>query len=306
MIQISLLKVKAWISAARLRTLPLSISGIIMGTALAIRHDAFDKLTFVLAICTTLGLQVLSNFANDYGDGIKGTDNQERIGPMRALQSGLIQPGEMLRGIIITAVVTFLLALFLIYSAFGSENFLYSVIFFVLGIGAIVAAIKYTVGNSAYGYKGLGDVFVFVFFGWVSVVGVYFLYVKAIDWTLWLPASGIGLLCTAVLNLNNMRDQVNDANVGKNTLVVSLGAKRAKQYHYTLIFGSLLLFISYQWLKGQTIQSYMYLIAFIPLLLHVKNVAKNKIPKNLDPELKKVALSTFFLALIFLFQSSFW
>jgi len=156
-------KTAAWISAARLRTLPLSISGILVGTALALPSDQFDISIFWLAIATTLGLQILSNFANDYGDGVKGTDNDERIGPMRALQSGVISDKEMKKGIILTAIITAILALSLIYISFGKENFFLSLLFMGLGASAIIAAIKYTVGDSAYGYKGLGDIFVFLF-----------------------------------------------------------------------------------------------------------------------------------------------
>lgn len=159
-------KVRSWVSAARLRTLPLSISGIIVGTAIAAAEGYFNIVIFCLALGTTLGFQILSNFANDYGDGVKGTDNEDRIGPARAIQSGMITVSEMKLGIIISSAATLALALLLIYTAFGSENFLYAVIFFILGIGGIIAAIKYTVGDSAYGYMGLGDLFVFLFLDW--------------------------------------------------------------------------------------------------------------------------------------------
>lgn len=290
------MKTRTWISAARLRTLPLSVSGIIMGTALALEKGFFDWPIFIFAILTTLGLQVLSNFANDYGDGIKGTDNEERTGPMRALQSGIISHKEMKMAIILTSLVTLFFAIWLIYFAFGSENFLHSFLFFVLGICAIAAAIKYTVGNSAYGYRGLGDIFVFVFFGLVSVVGVYFLNVHQVNFLVLFPAIAIGLLSTAVLNLNNMRDRIGDKMSGKHTLVVKLGPKKAKNYHYGLILGALLSMLVYTFFDDGPLGKVLYLLAFVPLMFHLWTVHKNQDPGTLDPELKKVALSTFALA----------
>ena len=225
---------RSWINAARLRTLPLSISGIIVGTTIAAEQGYFNIAIFSLALGTTLGLQILSNFANDYGDGVKGTDNEDRVGPARAIQSGLISHKEMKLGIVATAVATLIIALLLIYAAFGNENFLYTIIFFVLGIAAIVAAIKYTVGDKAYGYRGLGDLYVFLFFGLVAVYGSYFLYAHKLNYIALLPACGIGFLSAGVLNLNNMRDRVSDEKAGKNTLVVKMGAKNAKNYHYII------------------------------------------------------------------------
>jgi len=292
-------KLKTWISAARLRTLPLSVSGIITGTALAVEYQTFSWEIFIYAIFTTLGLQILSNFANDYGDGVKGTDNHERVGPMRALQSGIITDKEMKKAMIITSVITMLFALALIYAAFGSENFLFSVLFFLLGLVSIAAAIKYTVGESAYGYRGLGDIFVFVFFGLLSVMGMFFLFRHQLPVIIMLPSISIGLLSTAVLNLNNMRDRISDKNAGKHTLVVKLGAEKAKKYHYSLILIALLAQLFFILLTKNYWLSLAF-IAFVPLLVHLKTVAENTIPKDLDPELKKVALSTFLFSLLFL------
>ncbi len=293
-------KLKAWLSAARLRTLPLSISGIIVATAIAIDNGYYNGVICALALATTLGLQILSNFANDYGDGVKGTDNEDRVGPQRALQSGVISPKQMFRGIVLTSLITLGLAVALIYAAFGKDNFGYSLFFFALGIVAIAAAIKYTVGNSAYGYRGLGDVFVFLFFGLVSVIGCYFLYGKQLYWQLLFPASAIGMLSSAVLNLNNMRDQESDAKAGKNTLVVKLGNTKARKYHFLLLFGSMFAMLLYAGFTYQQPQKLVFLLAFIPIVLHAKIVKTNKDPKKLDPELKKVALSTFLLAVLLL------
>lgn len=294
-----MLKFKTWISAARLRTLPLSIAGILAGTGMAVRQGFFNPTILIFALLTTLGLQVLSNFANDYGDGVKGTDNEDRVGPMRALQSGIISDREMKNAMIITSIITMIFAGILIFSAFEKEELFNVFLFFVLGILAVIAAIKYTVGKTAYGYRGLGDIFVFLFFGLLSTVGSYFLYTKMLNSSIWIIASIIGLLSTAVLNLNNMRDRKSDQKAGKFTLVVKLGAEKAKKYHFSLILFSFVLSMIY--LTNHTnYLNWFILIAFIPLFIHLKVVRENKIPENLDPELKKVALSTVLFALLYL------
>lgn len=287
---------KHWIQAARLRTLPLSLSGIIVGSAYAYHQGYSNWKIFVLALLTTLGLQVLSNFANDYGDGVKGTDDN-RIGEKRLVAAGIITAQQMKKAVILTVIFTFLIVLALIYVAFGKENFGLSLIFILLGIGSIGAAIKYTVGNNAYGYSGFGDVFVFIFFGLVSVIGSNFLFTHFIDWKLLLPATAIGLLSVAVLNLNNMRDIENDRVAGKNTLVVKIGLDKAKKYHFALILTALILFIFFSGLI--TIVMYIYLPIIFVLVMHLKTVRKAKKYEEFDPELKKVALSTFGLSVLF-------
>ena len=293
--------VKNFIKAARLRTLPLSISGIIIGSSLASFrvNSEFNYLIFFLAILTTIGFQIISNFANDYGDGVKGTDNENRIGPDRALQTGAITPKQMLNAIIISSIITFIIALALIYASFGKENFLYSAIFFILGIVSIGAAIKYTMGKNAYGYSGFGDIFVFLFFGLLSVIGTNFLYTKQIHLSIFLPAFSVGLLSTAVLNLSNMRDIDNDRNTNKNTLVVKMGSRKAKNYHYFLILSSLLFALIFTFINLHTFTQFIFLIAYIPLGIHLSKVIKITNPKYYDPELKKVALSTFLFAILF-------
>lgn len=204
----------------------------------------------------------------------------------------------MKRGINVTSVLSLVSAVTLIYLSFGRENFAYSLFFFVLGIGAIAAAIKYTVGNSAYGYRGLGDIFVFIFFGLVSVLGCYFLYTKHIDAILVLPAISIGLLSVAVLNLNNMRDQLSDTLSGKNTLVVKIGPEKAKIYHFTIIITALLLTLVFAILQKFEPLQYLFLIAYVPFLKHLITVKNNTVPRELDSELKKVALGTFLLSVL--------
>lgn len=261
--------------------------------------EVFNWSIFGFALLTTLGLQILSNFANDYGDGVKGTDNEDRVGPQRAIQSGVISPQAMKRAMVITSILTLLSAVILIYIAFGDTNFVYSLFYLILGIAAIASAIRYTVGNSAYGYRGYGDVFVFVFFGLVSTLGVNFLYSKQLDFDLFLPAIGIGLLSVAVLNLNNMRDEASDKKAGKNTLVVQIGGEKAKKYHYFLVITAMLVFFVFALHNHFNLDQYLFLVAYFPLIKHLKTVHKNTNPKDLDPELKKVALSTFLLSVLF-------
>jgi 1,4-dihydroxy-2-naphthoate octaprenyltransferase len=298
---------KHWIQAARLRTLPLSVSGIIVGSMYALAYPTDNVLTptavfnwriFCFAILTTLGLQILSNFANDYGDGVKGTDNDDRIGPKRAIQSGLISPLAMKRAMIITSILTLISAIMLIYFAFRDTNLGYSLFYLVLGILAIISAIRYTVGNTAYGYRGFGDVFVFVFFGLVSTLGVNFLYSKQINFDLLLPATAIGFLSVGVLNLNNMRDEASDRKSNKNTIVVQIGAAKAKKYHYFLIVSAMILMVFFAIRTNFRFDQYLFLLAYIPLTNHLITVYKNIEPKLLDPELKKLALSTFALSVL--------
>ena len=302
---------KHWIQAARLRTLPLSVSGIIVGSFYAMSQAMFNWKIIIFALSTTLGLQILSNFANDYGDGIKGTDNQNRVGPKRAIQSGVITPEAMKRALVITSILTLISAILLIYVAFKDHNLGFSLFYLGLGILAIASAIRYTVGNSAYGYRGYGDLFVFVFFGLVSTLGIYFMFAKEMDWFLLLPATAIGFLSVAVLNLNNMRDEASDRKSNKNTIVVKMGGEKAKIYHYFLVISAMILVLEFSYFKDFNFDQYIFVLAFIPLIKHLVTVYKNKNPKELDPELKKVALSTFALSvllslsLIFFFQDIF-
>ncbi len=292
-------KASIWLKAARLRTLPLSLSGIIIGSFIAASKGVFDPIICGLALFTTIGFQVISNFANDYGDGIKGTDNEDRVGPKRALQSGEISPESMKKGIVFTGIVSIALALSLIFVAFGTDYVFYSLLFIILGISCIVAAIKYTVGDHAYGYSGYGDLFVFLFFGLLSVCGTYFLYSKALDIAVFLPAFSIGLLSVGVLNLNNMRDRESDEKSGKNTIVVKIGNEFARFYHFYLLGASFLFALLYTVIIFRTAYQFLFVLAYIPIFKHLHTVYKNKNPKALDPELKKLALSTFLFAILF-------
>jgi 1,4-dihydroxy-2-naphthoate octaprenyltransferase len=289
---------KHWIEAARVRTLPLSVSGIIVGSFYAMSQGMFNWNIVTFALLTTLGLQILSNFANDYGDGVKGTDNKDRVGPMRAIQSGMITPNAMKKAIGLTAVITFTFAVLLIYFAFKESYLLYSLFFLMLGIVAIASAIRYTVGKGAYGYRGFGDLFVFIFFGMVSTFGVYFMFSKNMDWLLLLPATAIGFLSVGVLNLNNMRDEESDRKAGKNTIVVKMGGENAKKYHFFLVISAMVLVLLFAFLTNFHFDQYIFVVAYFPLISHLITVYKNKNPKLLDPELKKLAISTFILSIL--------
>ena len=289
--------IKIWIRAARLRTLPLSMSGIIVGNALCLNEDDFSWGLFLLMLATAISFQIVSNLANDYGDGVKGTDNSTRIGPERVLQSGLLTKDLLKKGIIGSSLLAFILAFILITSAFGTSSWLYFTVFILLTVFSVWAAIAYTVGQNAYGYFGFGDLFVFIFFGLVSVIGAYFLQMKEISYLAVAFALILGLLSVAVLNLNNMRDLESDQVAGKRTIAVILGPQISKYYHYTIIVSaavilvvfSMQLKITYYWLS---------LLGIIPLVFHLIIVLFNKEPKALDPELKKVALTTFALAIL--------
>lgn len=289
--------VSIWVKAARLRTLPLSFSGIIAGTSIAYQNNSFDINIFIFALLTTLLFQVLSNFANDYGDGVKGTDNDDRIGPKRVLQSGLVSKSKLKLAMILIALLSLISSSVLIYLAF--DSWIYIMIFMLLALMSVWAAIAYTVGENSYGYKGLGDLFVFLFFGLLAVLGTVFLYTKELNLDYLLVGLVIGLLSTAVLNLNNMRDIENDKVSGKNTLVVFFELDWAKSYHSFLILIPFLAAITYSVLHYTTYVELIHLLVFIGLLKHLKFVKGVKDPRNFDPELKKVALHTFLWAILF-------
>ncbi|MDF3027343.1 MAG: 1,4-dihydroxy-2-naphtoate prenyltransferase [Fluviicola sp.] len=292
-----------WISAFRLRTLPLSISGILVGSFVAVFQGYWNPVIFSLALTTTLLFQILSNLANDLGDSLKGADNSERVGPMRAVQSGSISKSAMKNAVILTSLLSFISAGLLIY--FGTKNLSPASISIYIGLAlaSVFAAITYTIGKKAYGYNGLGDLFVFVFFGLVSVMGVYPLFSDRLSWILIFPAVTIGFLSTSVLNLNNMRDRENDEKVGKRTLVVKLGASNAKKYHFFLIIGAFISWVIFLILT----KNWLGFISLLPGILFIKHlvfVSKNTVPKELDSQLKTVALGTFFISVLYVISVS--
>jgi 1,4-dihydroxy-2-naphthoate octaprenyltransferase len=295
--------IQSWLKAFRLRTLPLSLSGIILGSFLAKKEGFWDGYIFVFALLTTLFFQILSNLANDLGDSQKGTDNQFRVGPMRAVQSGEISMKAMKLAVAIFTFLSLVSAAILIrISAVGMTKEVIWM-YVLLAVLCVIAAITYTVGKKAYGYNGFGDLFVFIFFGLVSVLGSYTLYTKTFNPEIIFPAITIGLLSTAVLNLNNMRDQVNDKSSNKITLVVKLGKSKAKVYHFFLVLLAIISAVFF--LQELNTFRYLFLIPFCILTLHLQKVNNTQEEKDFDPELKKVALTTFLIAIMYAVISAF-
>ncbi len=289
--------IKLWLEAFRLRTLPLALSTIIMGTFLAANAFAFNWPVFILAVTTTLFLQILSNLANDYGDHQNGADNADRIGPKRSVQSGAISAADMRIAMGIFGVLALGSGIALLVVAF--TDWVNIVLFLGIGLGAIAAAVKYTAGKNPYGYRGMGDVFVFLFFGLVGTAGTYYLFAGKLDPLVLLPAISMGCLSTGVLNLNNMRDHIPDQKAGKITMVVRLGFAKAKQYHQALIltaFGAALLFTLAHY---QSIWQFAFVLTAPIFLKHLREVAQTKEPALLDPQLKILALSTLLFSVLF-------
>lgn len=290
---------KNWILAFRLKTLPLALSNTIIGSALAASEDHFRWSVFVLAAVTTTLLQVMSNMANDYGDFVNGKDTAERIGPKRMVQSGQISAKSMLMGIKIIGVMCALSGGSLILIGTQGIDISSILIFVMLGLAAIAAAIKYTVGKNPYGYRGLGDIFVFVFFGLVGVLGTYFLHTQSFHWDLLLPASAIGLLSTGVLNMNNMRDYEADKNAVKKTIVVSMGVQKAAYYHLFLLVFAFVFVIIYSFIHLTSLWQWLFLLSVPLFVLNLKKVFTYKTSKDLYPELGRLALGTLLFALTF-------
>jgi len=290
---------KKWIQAFRLRTLPLALSNTIIGSCLAASDDKFRWTVFGLAALTTILLQIMSNMANDYGDFVNGKDTAERIGPKRMVQSGEITPKTMLRGIIAIGIACIVSGFALILIGTAGMDITNLLIFGVLGIAAIVAAIKYTVGKNPYGYRGLGDIFVFIFFGLVGVIGTYFLNTQSFRWDLLLPASAIGFLSVGVLNMNNMRDYDADRNAGKRTIVVAMGERNAAYYHLFLIGGAIVLAIVYTLLNYHSAWQWLFLLCTPILFMNLKKVFTYKNGLELYPELPRVSMASLVFAVTF-------
>lgn len=291
-------KIKVWLNIFRLKTLSLSISGIVIASFIALSRGYFDVKIFVFASLTTILLQILSNISNDYGDGIKGTD-KDRIGDKRAVASGEVSPKLMLKVIITFIILSFISGILLLWVAFGKEHIYLFILFIVIGISSIMSAILYTMGSKPYGYSGLGDVFVFIFFGLISVVGTYFLYTKEFDWQILLPATSVGLFSVGVLNLNNLRDYTTDLKSNKKTIVVKIGIGNAKLYHELLLLFAIISAILYSYINYYGIVQASFLIILIPLISHAKRVTNNDNPQKINSELKILTLITLSFSILF-------
>jgi 1,4-dihydroxy-2-naphthoate polyprenyltransferase len=295
---------KSWIAAARPRTLPLALASIILGSFLAYASGQFSPIITALACLTTVFLQILSNFANDYGDAVSGKDTAERVGPRRAVATGDITKEAMLRGIIITSVLSLVSGIWLLVEATrqGGHSESRSTVFWfflVLGLGCIAAAIGYTNGKRPYGYVGLGDIAVLIFFGWVGVLGTYYLHTLNVNSMLLLPATSVGLFATGVLNINNIRDIETDAKTGKNSIPVRLGRAAAIQYHWLLLLAGMICALLYSVLTSAPTTTYLYLLAFPLLVLNGRAVATHHQPAELNPRLGQLALTTLLFVLLF-------
>ncbi|TAE21746.1 MAG: 1,4-dihydroxy-2-naphthoate polyprenyltransferase [Cytophagales bacterium] len=295
---------KSWIAAARPRTLPLALASIILGSFLAYASGGFNGRIALLACLTTIFLQILSNFANDYGDAVSGKDTAERVGPRRAVATGDISKEAMFRGIIVTSILSLVSGIWLLVEATrqGGASGLGSTVFWfflILGLGCIAAAIGYTNGKRPYGYAGLGDIAVLIFFGWVGVLGTYYLHTLRIDPLLFLPATSVGLFATGVLNINNIRDIETDAKTGKNSIPVRLGRAGAIQYHWLLLLAGMICALLYSVLTSAPTVTYLYLLAFPLFVLNGRAIATHRQPAELNPRLGQLALSTLLFVVLF-------
>jgi 1,4-dihydroxy-2-naphthoate polyprenyltransferase len=295
---------QSWLHAFRLRTLPLALSSIFMGSFLAQSQQKFRLDVFLLAVLTTILLQLLSNLANDYGDFMNGADNADRQGPKRMVQTGEISPTQMLNAMYLFGAMAFVSGLWLLAVAIQSYQDFF--VFLGLGILCIIGAITYTAGKKPYGYAGLGDISVFVFFGLVGVGGSFYLHTHTWTNLVWLPAMSCGLLATGVLNINNIRDIETDKNAGKKTIPVRIGRTNASFYHLFLILGSIFCAVFYMIFTQKDVifsfqkpQIWLFLLAFPLLFLNIKGIFTEKTPQKLDPYLKQLALSTLLFVLLF-------
>jgi 1,4-dihydroxy-2-naphthoate octaprenyltransferase len=292
-----------WVEAARPRTLPLAVASIMLGNMLAYSQGTFDWIIAILAILTTVALQVLSNFANDFGDSMNGVDNQDRKVALRAVQTGKINREEMKKVVVFTATLSFFMGMGLLAYSLQDASWDIWMKFLGLGVACIAAAIAYTVGKRPYGYMGLGDLSVFLFFGLVGTMGSYFLQTKTLPWHIALPAAGCGLLSVAVLNLNNLRDLENDKRTGKYSIPVRIGKTLGFYYQKALLFIGILPFASYHLIAYQvgasTTSNLLILLGYYPIIIMLRELNPNMTPAEIDPYLKKTALRTLLLILLF-------
>ncbi len=292
-------KGKIWITAIRPRTLPLAIASIVMGSALAADWQPFSWPVAILSVITAVLLQILSNLANDYGDSQHGADHAQREGPPRAVQSGAISGKTMLAAMAIMAILSIISGLVLLWFAFGSEAQNLFVVFVLIGAMAILAAVAYTAGFKPYGYAGLGDLSVLLFFGWVGVMGTYFLHTHRFDWEILLPATCSGLLAVAVLNVNNIRDIESDRLAGKQSIPVRIGLHGARIYHWLLLFGAILTATVYVLQVYSSPWQFLYLLAVPLLIRNGLAVQRTALLRDLNPMLKQLSIATLLFVLLF-------
>jgi len=289
-------KKEAWLHAVRLRTLPLALASIFAGSFLAAWKDSFRWEILLLASLTTIFLQILSNLSNDYGDTVHGADSEERQGPVRAVQSGLISLAEMKRAMYLFGILSLVSGLLLLYLSI--QDWKLFAIFLLLGMATIWASITYTSGKNPYGYAGLGDISVFIFFGLLGVLGTYFLHTLSFDPVTLLIGVSIGLFSTAVLNINNIRDIESDKKAGKRSIPVRIGRKAAIRYNWALLAGGYLCLMTFAIISDENLSLTATLV--LPLMMKVGFGVQNaKSSALIDPYLKKMAISTLLWVILF-------
>ncbi|SNY77725.1 1,4-dihydroxy-2-naphthoate polyprenyltransferase [Enterobacter sp. CC120223-11] len=293
----SLSRTQAWLESLRPKTLPLAFAAIVVGTTLAWWQGHFNSLVALLALITAGLLQILSNLANDYGDAVKGSDKPDRIGPLRGMQKGVITKEQMKRALIITVALICLSGIALLVASYQTmQDFIG---FLVLGGVSIIAAITYTVGTRPYGYIGLGDISVLMFFGWLSVMGSWYLQAHTLEIVTFLPATACGLLATAVLNINNLRDINSDSENGKNTLAVRLGPVNARRYHTVLLLGAPLCLALFNLLALHSLWGWLFILALPLLVKQARFVLSHHDPVDMRPMLERTVKAALLTNLLF-------
>jgi 1,4-dihydroxy-2-naphthoate octaprenyltransferase len=290
---------RTWLSAFRLRTLPLALCSVGMGSFLAAKYQAFRWDILLLCILTTVCLQILSNLANDYGDWVNGADHSGRKGPERAVQSGAISAPAMLRAVVVFSLLSLASGISLLYISLAGSSWETILFFFGLGLLSILAAITYTVGRKPYGYAGLGDIAVMVFFGWVGVLGTFYLFTHQFDLLLILPATSCGLFATAVLNVNNIRDIESDTIAGKKSVPVRIGREKATVYHWVLLGGGLVCAVAYVLYTFQDAWQFLFALTLPLFVANAIGIYRKQQPAELDPYLKQMALTSLCFMLTF-------
>jgi len=293
----TLSRTQAWLESLRPKTLPLAFAAIVVGTALAWWQGFFDPLVAALALLTAGLLQILSNLANDYGDAVKGSDKPDRIGPLRGMQKGAINLAQMKRALFIVIALSCISGLLLVTAA--TQTMADFIGFLVLGGLSIIAAITYTIGKRPYGYQGLGDLSVLIFFGWLSVIGSWYLQAHMFAPSVILPATACGLLATAVLNINNLRDIDSDRANGKNTLVVRLGPVNARRYHACLLAGALLCLALFNLLSLHSLWGWLFVLAAPLLIKQARFVLRERDPRAMPPMLERTVKGALLTNLLF-------
>jgi 1,4-dihydroxy-2-naphthoate octaprenyltransferase len=291
------MELRTWITAFRLRTLPLALACIGMGGFLAASEQAFRWDIFLLCAFTTIFLQILSNLANDYGDSVHGADHSGRKGPSRAVQTGAISREKMRRALVVFVALCLASGLWLLWVSLGINwnSFLF---FFALGILSIAAAVAYTVGSKPYGYAGLGDFSVLIFFGVVGVMGSTYLFTQQVVLLQLLPAVSCGFFSMGVLNINNIRDMESDRKAGKYSIPVRIGRRSAVIYHWFLILGGISSALIYTLLAYRSPWQLLFLIS-LPLFLRIGFAVQHRPAEELDPYLKRMAITTLLFVVMF-------